>query len=177
MEKDFEMSSFLKTFNQNLKDVCINYDPNQPRDKDGKWISGGSYSVSAITRPKNRRDSNEEFDKIEDEYSKIPSSPGGQEMKAAINDSKDTILVVDRKENKLVGAASYEVRADEIFLNHIGSIDKGSGSRILNHIIDVSKKEQLPIKLESRMQARKYWEKFNFKLKEGSTNVYIRKSD
>ncbi len=99
--------------------------------------------------------------------------PGERMMVEAYDDYKVNRLfsIVDNKVNAVL---SYKKEDKGYEIRFVGSTGgKGAGTKLINNVIDNAKKDNNSIVYaEARIDARTYFEKIGFSLREGTSNIY-----
>jgi N-acetylglutamate synthase-like GNAT family acetyltransferase len=75
-------------------------------------------------------------------------------------------------EDKMKGAISFRKEEKGYEIRFVGG-SGGSGTRLIEKVIDLARKDGgLTVYVEARMNARSYFEKMKFSLREGTSNIF-----
>jgi len=147
--------------------VGIKYDPDQPRDENGRFGSGGSGESSSESYSSSDF-SSDDGDKIQSARKEILSWDDDRyEIAEAalvhVRDYDQAGAMFHDANKKLVGVASYEVGGrdfeDFVEIKYLATRETGYGSKILHDFVKIAQSEGKGLILKAAKSARAFYEK------------------
>lgn len=133
---------------------------NSNHDSEGKFASGGSVSVSRMSK----RDGVKMAQKFASERgSSTTWTPNETELEAALLSQYPKKIVSRSADGKVVAALSYSVEGKSLHVDHFGSVQKGAGSPLFNHILTEADKKGLNVTLVPSEVAQTFYDRYGFK--------------
>lgn len=147
---------------------------------EGKEEGGELHKVEKIG-PHNGFEDSHPSQKIQEElldkWDENKLSSAQEEMLNGLTSWKANRAVLRNKSGNVVGLASYSKEDGAIKVHHLGSTEKGGGSKLIKEIAAEALKQGVPMRMESTYAARGFYEKLGIPKEDGSANVFVADND
>lgn len=100
------------------------------------------------------------LEKLEQAYQGDPAqgSPGYTEIEAALLSHAKQVYWAEGTLGVIAGAIAFQVQRDCVFIDHVGSLEPGIGSKLVKIAEDQAKRLGVSVNIVPSNAAKKWWE-------------------